>query len=65
MKKPCRRLFMFRVLRTNECGLVRVYTIDDAVNAIMAYYQDKEAVSVVAVPRSFTLHVPSFWGYLD
>ena len=53
--KP-RKLFIFRVIKTGKCGLVRARTIEEAVNLISEHI--KQDVEIYRTPNCFSLFVP-------
>lgn len=60
MRNPEKRLFMFRVMRTGECGLIRAHTVEEAGTLAMECYNFEEGIEVKSCPRNFKLHIPNF-----
>lgn len=58
MRKPSRRLFMFRNMKTGEVGLLRACNVDEAVEMVMARYNYKDPIEMRTIPRNFNLHIP-------
>lgn len=53
--KP-RKLFIFRTIKSGKCGLIRAYTLDEAIDLLMEH--TGEDVELYRTPTSFTLFVP-------
>lgn len=53
--KP-RKLFIFRTLKSNKCGLVRAYTLNEAIDLLTKHI--KEDVEIYRSPASFNIFVP-------
>lgn len=53
--KP-RKLFIFRVIKTGKCGLVRARTIEEAINLIAEHIE--QDVEIYRTPNCFSLFVP-------
>lgn len=62
MSKIRKRLFMFSVFSSGECGIVRAYSIEEAADMVLAFYDYQEAFEMRTVPREFKVHVPIFHG---
>lgn len=60
MRKPKRRLFMFRLFRTNQIGIVRAYNSEDACKFVLKHFNFEEAFELQPIPSRFDLHIPNF-----
>lgn len=58
MRKPSRRLFMFRNMKTGEVGLLRAGNVDEAIEMVLDCYNDKDPIEMRTIPRNFKLHIP-------
>ena len=51
-----RKLFLFRVLGTNECGAIRASSIEDAANKLFEFFD--KPVEIYRTPERFTVFLP-------
>lgn len=55
-QKPRRRLFLFRVVGSDQTGAVRATNVEEALNIVMEHIG--ESVEIYRAPNHFTLFVP-------
>lgn len=53
--KP-RKLFLFRVVGSNQCGAVRARTIEEAADLLMKHVG--QSVEIYRTPNSFSIFIP-------
>ena len=58
MRKPSRRLFMYRNMKTGEVGLLRACNVDEALEMALDHYNYKAPIEMRSIPRNFKLHIP-------
>ena len=51
-----KRLFLFRAILSNDVGLIRAYTIEEACDIACEYFG--RPVEIKSVPRDFTFFLP-------
>ena len=58
MIKKRKRLYMFRNLFTNDAGLIRAYSAEEACDIVVQHYG--RTVELKPVPRNFIFFMPRF-----